>query len=370
MKRILIAVTTDLSTDQRMLKTALSLHRAGYVVRLIGRKLPHSRPLRPAPYAQERMKLWFHRGPLFYAEYNLRLWMLALGASADAFTAVDTDTLPALRLAAFIRRKPLIWDAHEIFTGVPELQHRPLVRHLWALVERITLPGIRHAYTVSEGVAEWYARRHGLHLELVYNMPVAQTHPGDSGRGAFLLYQGAVNVGRGLPTLLQAMAYHTLPLVIAGDGDILPSLKDETTRLYLNDRVTFTGRLDPDSLRTLTRDAWLGFNLLDGDNDNYRNSLANRFFDFVQAGIPQIGMNFEGYRRYNQAFEVAILLDNADVESVATAIQRLLDDPALYHRLHVNCRAAAEHWSWEAACEPVLLSIYQSATAPKKARMD
>ena len=361
-KHLFIAVTTDLNTDQRMQKTALSLHRAGYIVHLLGRKLPQSQALSSTPYTQSRLNLWFHKGPLFYAEFNLRLWLFALIARADAFTAVDTDSLPALRLAALMRRKPLIWDAHEIFTGVPELARRPFVRHFWQLIEQLLLPGIRHSYTVSEGVAEWYAKRHGLCMQLVYNMPLAQNPTPQAGGSAYLLYQGAVNVGRGLPTLLQTLSRHHLPLVIAGGGGILQTLKDEVRRLKLEDRVTFTGSLQPDSLRALTRDAFIGLNLLDGESPNYRHSLANRFFDFVQAGIPQISMNFESYRRFNDQFEVAILLDSTDADSVSQAILNLVNDPDLYNRLRHQCRVAAEQWSWEATCEPVLLSIYRNAT--------
>lgn len=360
-KRLLIAVTTDLNTDQRMQKTALSLHRAGFQVHLIGRRLPHSQALPTTPYAQSRLNLWFHKGPLFYAEYNIRLWLLALRARVDAFTAVDTDTLVALRLAAFIRRKPLIWDAHEMFTGVPELSNRPWVRGFWQLIEKICLPGIRYSYTVSEGVAEWYARHYGLRMQLVYNMPHSRMASTGRGRSAYLLYQGAVNVGRGLPALIRTMTQHSLPLVIVGGGDILQDLKELVRQLKLEDRVRFTGLLNPDALRELTRDAFIGFNLLDGDSFNYRHSLANRFFDFVQAGIPQIGMNFESYRQFNHQFEVAILLDQADADGVSAAILRLVNDPGLYNHLREQCRLAAEFWSWETACEPILLSIYHEA---------
>lgn len=360
-KRLLLAVTTDLNTDQRMQKTALSLHRAGYQVHLVGRRLPHSPPLLSSPYTQSRLNLWFHKGPLFYAEYTIRLGLLALSAPVDAFTSVDTDTLVALRLAAFLRRKPLIWDAHEMFTGVPELSNRPWVRGIWQLIEKLFLPGIRYSYTVSPGVAEYYAQRHGLRMRLVYNMPHYRSAFKESRQSGFLLYQGAVNVGRGLPTLLQTMARHDLPLVIAGGGDILHDLKERVRQLNLEDRVRFTGQLNPDALRELTQDAFIGFNLLDGDSLNYRHSLANRFFDFVQAGIPQIGMNFEGYRLFNDQFEVAILLDRADADHVSAAILRLVNNPERYNHLRNQCRLAAECWTWEAACEPVLLSIYREA---------
>ena len=170
-----------------------------------------------------------------------------------------------------------------------------------------------------------------------------------------------MNVGRGLPTLIRTVSQHNLPLVIAGGGDILQDLKEMVRLQNLEDRVQFTGYLKPAALRELTREAYIGFNLLDGDSLNYRHSLANRFFDYVQAGIPQIGMNFESYRHFNKQFEVAILIDQADAHNVSTATLRLMNDPILYKHLREQCRLAAEHWSWESACESILLSIYQEA---------
>jgi hypothetical protein len=72
--RIICTVTNDLSHDQRMIRICTSLQQAGYDVCLVGRSLPDSPPLRTRPFRQHRLRCWFHRGKLFYLEYQLRLW--------------------------------------------------------------------------------------------------------------------------------------------------------------------------------------------------------------------------------------------------------------------------------------------------------
>jgi glycosyltransferase involved in cell wall biosynthesis len=74
-------------------------------------------------------------------------------------------------------------------------------------------------------------------------------------------------------------------------------------------------------------------------------------------------MNFESYRMFNKQFEVAILLDRADADNVSAAILRLVNNPGRYNHLRNQCRLAAECWTWEAACEPVLLSLYREAVS-------
>ena len=43
----------------------------------------------------------------------------------------------------------------------------------------------------------------------------------------------------------------------------------------------------------------------------------------------------------NEECEIAILIDNADEDSIVNAVNRLLEDKELYNRLSNNCRIGA-----------------------------
>ena len=51
----------------------------------------------------------------------------------------DLDTLLAVWLAAKFKRKPIIYDSHEYFLGVPEIQNRRLVKFVWQKIEEFIL---------------------------------------------------------------------------------------------------------------------------------------------------------------------------------------------------------------------------------------
>src|SRR5689334_7627700 len=94
-RKVIISVTSDLVTDQRVHKVSQTLHNNGYDVLLVGRKLPTSLPMDERKYRTKRFKLWFHKTALFYLNYNLRLFFFLLFKRTDILLANDLDTLPA-----------------------------------------------------------------------------------------------------------------------------------------------------------------------------------------------------------------------------------------------------------------------------------
>ena len=80
--RIIISVVSDLVTDQRVHRTATTLSGKGHEVLLVGRRKRSSEDI-SRPYETWRFKLWWEKGPLFYAAYNLRLFFFLLFSRAD-----------------------------------------------------------------------------------------------------------------------------------------------------------------------------------------------------------------------------------------------------------------------------------------------
>jgi glycosyltransferase involved in cell wall biosynthesis len=173
-----------------------------------------------------------------------------------------------------------------------------------------------------------------------------------------VLYQGALNLGRGLEAAIESFQTLPLPLWIAGEGDLSAELRAHARTKPQPDQTRFLGDLEPAALRALTAQAWLGLNLLEDQGLSYRYSLSNKFFDYVQACVPQIAMDFPEYRRLNAQHEVAVLVPDARPETVHAAVTALLEDPARYERLRNACCQAREAWVWE-ALEGELLAFYE-----------
>ena len=346
---IIVAVTNDLATDQRVDRTCRALCGDGWRVTLVGRRLPDSPALAPRDYAVRRMRLLFRRTAAFYAEYNIRLFLLLLFSRADAIFSNDTDTLAACCVAARLQDKPLYFDAHELFPDVPELQGRPRVQAVWRWIERNALPHVNHAFTVSQSVADEYRRRYDIDMTVVRNVPDVTVESGklkvekrNSQLSTFnsqLLYQGAVNIGRGLREMVDVL--RLLPkccLTVAGDGDLLGQMKQYTASLPWHDRVEFLGRVQPDRLRTLTAQASLGLCLLEDLGLNYRYSLPNRIADFAQAGVPVLATDFPEIRHVIEEYGTGTLVEPLPADKSGDEYARFLD------RLAEAIRSALRYW--------------------------
>lgn len=362
MKSIYLTVTNDLSYDQRMIRICTSLADAGYQVTLVGRLRPQSKPLRSLPFQQKRLRCIFAKGKLFYLEYNLRLFLFLLTRKYDLLCAIDLDTMLPAFFCSRLKRVPLIYDAHEYFTELPEVIDRPLVKKVWAAVADFTIPRVKYAYTVCESLAEIFEQQYGTPFSVIRNVPFAQqaiARPTDQPK--ILLYQGALNEGRGLEQLIEAMQQiDHAELWLAGEGDLSAELRERTQQLGLEDKVRFWGYLQPDELKEVTLQAHIGLNLLKNKGLNYYYSLANKAFDYLQAGIPSIHMNFPEYQKINQKDEVFLLIDNLEIDTIARAIKELIADQVLYNQLRKNCLKVRDDYTWEAE-EKKLQEVYQRA---------
>jgi glycosyltransferase involved in cell wall biosynthesis len=354
---IVSTVTNDLVTDQRMQRICSTLAQHGYRVTLVGRCLKHSPPILNQNFEQIRLNCWFTKGFLFYAEYNFRLMLWLLIHRFDIVNAVDLDTIAAAWWSARCKNKKVVYDAHEWFPECPEIVGRSLIHSFWQAMERFFVPRMDAVYTVSGGIAGILSSAYGREVALVRNMPLGINRK-LAEQQAYILYQGALNVGRGLPELISAMKFIDRPLWIAGTGDIEAQLMEQVRKERLSSKVKFLGRLSPQDLSRVTALAWLGVNLLEDMGGSYYYSLANKFFDYVQAEVPQLCIDFPEYRQLCAQHPVAILLQDIRPEMIAIAIRNLDKDPEHYLQLQNACRDAAREWTWEQ--ESInLLSVYE-----------
>lgn len=361
-----------------MQRICFSLANQGYKVTLIGRKLTDSPALQSTIYSQKRLFCKKTTGKLFYLEFNYRLYRFLeriisqekkrIPGIQIAVCAIDLDTILPVYLLSKKFNLPRVYDAHELFTEMAEVKRRPAIYRLWKSLERFMVPRFPFGYTVNQFLADEFNRRYAVQYKVVRNLPKrvqqskAKIAEGRNKEWSFLperffLYQGAVNEGRAFEWLIPAMKNVKIPLVIAGKGNFYQQTWALVQEWGLEEKVIFLGPVLPEKLISLTPLAYAGITFFIRSGMNQYNSLANRFFDYIQAEIPQLCVNYPEYSAVNQQYKVSILIDNLDPDIIAFAMNKLLDDVALHQQLADNCKLAAQELCWEKEAE-ILISFW------------
>lgn len=335
-----------------------SLASNGYAVTLVGRVLRSSLPLQPKNYRQKRLRCFFNKGFRFYAEYNIRLAAFLIAKKMDAICAIDLDTiLPCLAVskAKGIKR---VYDAHEFFTELKEVRARPRVQRFWTKIERYAVPKFKDGYTVTAGLADEFYRRYRVRYDVIRNLPLLQDTTHEAVRDRTLVYQGAVNEGRGFEVLIPAMKQINFKLIICGDGNFKAQLKALIEKNGVSANVQILGMLLPEELRVMAARASLGIGLAEREGINQYYALPNKFLEYMHAGLPQVAMNFPEYKRINEEYKVAVLVDGLTEDGVAQTINDLMKNEALLEELRQNATKARKVFCWQKE-EQILLQFYQ-----------
>ena len=360
-KRIVVSVTSDLVSDNRVHKVCTSLKKMGFDVLLIGRKRRKSLLLEPREYPTRRLKLLFETGPLFYAEFNFRLFLILLFSKLDVLLANDLDTLSANFRISKLKKRPLIYDSHEYFTESPELIHRPKVQRFWLNIEEKIVPQLKYAYTVCDSIANIYSEKYGIPFRVVRNMPNAIQQKDTiqiKSSEKIILYQGAVNTGRGLKQAISAMHFiEEAKLVIAGDGYLKSELEKFTRENNLEPKVEFKGLLPMEELAKLTPQADLGLSIEEDLGLNYRFALPNKLFDYIQAQVPVLVTNLPEMAAVVNQYKIGEITNSLNPEKLAIKIKEILFNESKNAEWKKNLKTAAKELTWENE-EKVLQEIY------------
>lgn len=366
MKRVILSVTEDLYTDQRMDKMSLFLHKKGFDVTLVGRCYGDSPVLEKRPYKTKRLRLLFRKGSIFYAEYTIRLLFYLLFKKCDLLVANDLDTLLPNYLVSKWRKKPLVYDSHEYFCGELSVVSKPISYKVWHGIEKFCFPKLKTVITVSQSIVDQYEKEYGIRPYLVRNIPPAATPLVTATRQSLqmpddktvLLLQGSgINEGRGGEEIVQAMQY--LPdchLFIVGNGTVLPQLKKMSAEMHLQDRITFVPRQTPENLFNYTSLADMGMAIDTDQSANLRFSLPNKIFDYIKAGLPMVVSNLVERARIVRQYKVGTIAESVTPEALAAAVKEL-SDPELLAQCRENCKTAARELTWENE-EKVLERVY------------
>ena len=259
----------------------------------------------------------------------------------------DLPTLnPGLKISKKLGAK-LIYDSHEIYLetlnqffprdsrGVKKAlfnQNLNLMRLIGRNFNKRVLPQVNTFITVNESLREYFIRKYSIQSSrVIMNLPeLKKSEEGTDSidyRSEFnwdkesiiLIYQGALNEGRGLRLLMELMQNidNKFKLVVLGNGPLKQNLKGLLTPS--NPQVKFIDSVPIEKLFDYTRGADIGINLLEDFNLSKKLASPNKLFEYIHAQIPVICSNTIENSKVLQNYKIGLLTEN-NSKSITEAI--------------------------------------------------
>ncbi|NQV01503.1 MAG: glycosyltransferase [Bacteroidia bacterium] len=251
----------------------------------------------------------------------------------------------------------LLHDCHEYFRGVPELVGRKGTTRIWKWIEDRIFPKLKLVTAVNASVAKLYQEEYGNEIVVIRNVPfrkrdgeaISKESLGISPHQKVILYQGAVNIDRGLEEVIQAMKYIRCDarLVIAGTGDKFEDLQAFVRQEKVPGKVIFTGQIPFQELHKYTLMADIGLSIEKDVSLNYHFALPNKFLDYIQAHVPVLISPFPEMKAILDKYFIGEVLETHDPKHIADKIDSMLMNESRLALYRENLHRAAEELCWE-----------------------
>lgn len=341
---IVCVVSNDITYDRRMIRICSALADAGRRVLLLGRLLPDSKPLDNYSFTVDRVECSYNRGPLFYAELVWRFKKYLKQVSFSNLVVTDLDTALVSR---FFRNSDIkvYCDLHEYYEETPELIGKGAKRWIWSKVGQLSISSIDVMYTVNQTLADLFSKKYNREVSVIRNLPdQIMQQPKDISLPLKTVYLGVLNPGRGLEQIILSVKNtKNVELTIIGDGPL-----NETLQSLAGDciRIKFTGSLQPHDISPELKYHHVGWNILDNKSKSYYYSLANKFYDYINHGLPVITMDFPEYRKIIERYNCGVLLSDDKVDTITKELSRLINELGVITNMQSNCALVMDEHNW------------------------
>ncbi|EJS78492.1 glycosyltransferase [Bacillus cereus] len=300
--------------------------------------------------SQRKVATLFVRGAILF-----RMIRAGLKKKYDIYHSNDLNTLPqGFICAKVLRRKKLIYDSHEVQTSRTGYNS-----NIYGIMEKFFIKFCDVMIMENHTRAKYTEDLYGFYPKVIHNYPfvsrpeqsksidlhrllnVSQDEP-------ILLYQGGIQVGRGLDKLVQAVPlFKQGVLVFIGDGRIKPELQQMVQDMQLEDRVKFLPKVPVQDLIHYTKNAYLGFQVLNNVCFNHYSASSNKLFEYMMSGVPVVACSFPEIQGVVEKENIGICVDSHDPVSIADGVNYLLNNQADREKMVVNCLNAREKYNWQ-----------------------
>ncbi|MBF0773087.1 glycosyltransferase [Mammaliicoccus sciuri] len=309
----------------------------------------------------KKIRRWFINGAII-----TRMIVKGYIQNADIYHANDLNTLPQAIVCSKLRLKPkpLIYDSHEVQSDRTGYNPKTIKR-----IESFMLKFVDQMIVENHTRAKYNEDIYGFYPKTLYNYsekynieekPQINLHKRISINEdeKILLYQGGLQQGRGLELLIEAMdEIEEGHLLFIGGGKLTQTLKEQAEASKQADRIHFLDKVPFQELPSYTREAYLGFQVLQNICFNHYSASSNKLFEYMMAHVPVISCDFPEIKKVVEETNTGLVVDSHKASEIANAVNQLVKDTSLRNQLSENTKQAKEIYNWNNE-KSKLLEVY------------
>jgi glycosyltransferase involved in cell wall biosynthesis len=358
-KRAALLFLGDPKLDRRIQSFAQMFRECGYATTIYysipGGTATHS----TSEYVQLPSK---HRaGPRLFLGHHMALReKLSEISRADVILACDLYSLRAASQAkARSTKSILIYDARELYTGLPAVVAKPVVRYAWTKCERDGMLQTDLVCVTAPHDADAIFRVHSFlpRPVLIRNIPLRspQIEPniqylrskGISAEENVVVYVGGLQIDRGLEVAVEAMKQTSsgVKLMLIGTGALDAGLRELAMRHAVSDRVIFAGGLAQEEVLPVLAACDAGLSLIQANSPSYELALPSKIFEYLHAGLPVVSTPLKHVTELFDHQPYMHYVQELSPGNVAGTISKAIESK---HPLEEVIAQAAKQYSFEA----------------------
>lgn len=352
---VLMLLTNAYDPDPRVRQEALALIGMGCRVRI----LAWDRDMKAAPseciegVEVERVFLASTHGRgtaqvFFYAWLYAKMFWRAVRTSFDVVHCHDLDTLPLGFAVGKLKRKAIVYDAHESFSDMLEGNVPHVVQRGLVLLENLLIRRIDLLITVGEKLRRHFVERGARRSVVLGNWKrlgdfARSEQQTRETRRRLGIPEGALAVvcitqllkDRKIDELLAAL--ETCPdvyLILGGKGILEERIVEAAA---MNPRILYVGFASGKQIADYTCAGDIVYYGFDPQNPNARFSAPNKLYEALAAGRPLITGDFGEIADVVRRAECGIVLPEYNAEEIRKALT-VLSDRGARNSMAANAR--------------------------------
>ena len=266
--------------------------------------------------------------------------------------------------------KKVIFDSHEDVPKDILSKHylNPLLRYLLCAIfiwlERFTLPYFDAVIAATPSIRDKFLKLNKFTVD-INNFPIQEELVPNSQITVLrsnVCYVGGIDAIRGIREIIRAMEHvrSDVRLVLAGSFSE-PSVSNEVRQYPGWAKVDELGFVDRAKVREILARSLTGI-VTFLPVSNHIEAQPNKMFEYMSAGIPVVASNFPLWREIIEGNNCGLCVDPCDPQAIAEAIDKLVSDPELAHKMGQNGQRAIQRcYNWHAE-EKKLLKLISDFT--------